>query len=55
MYVPVTAQLQRSVYAAIYYKEIQLRGDYDRSTRYLPLLPGTRKAKVELLLDIKLE
>ena len=56
VYVPVTARLQRSVYAAIYCrhidKEIQLRGAYDRSTRCWPLLPGTGKAKVELLLDI---
>ena len=29
----------------------QLCGTYDRSMRCWPLLPGTGKAKVELLLD----
>ena len=54
--VPVTARLQRSAYAALHLdKEIQLRGAYDRSMRCLPLLPGTGKAKVELLLHIQLE
>ena len=36
-------------------KEIQLHGAYARSTLCWPLLPGTRKAKVELLFDIQLQ
>ena len=36
-------------------KEIQLHGAYARSTLCWPLLPGTGKAKVELLFDIQLQ
>ena len=49
VYVPVISGCNIDIHID---KEIQLCGAYDRSTRCWPLLLGTVKAKVELLLDI---